>query len=307
MSYKLLAIFILGILLKSSLFQEKNFFLSQFNTQQDTISTEKAWRTIKIDRNITIENYFQYVDSLVKQYDSLTKYPLTEHLLIRANPWVIDTLYNTDYYLMKARDSFIYDQKKMIALPKGNTLKVPDSLTAKGLLTAFQNTRIDVNIPEFKLRIYEGESELYEFPVRVGRHETKYLKMSDKIEDLRTKTGEGHIVAHNKHPRYVNPATNHEYFVTRRDDNKVTKLPLIPFTETELDGQKYGQMIHPTTNPVTLGKAYSNGCIGTRESDAWIVYYYTPIGTQIQVRYDLKVVNKEGDTLILKDIYKKGD
>ncbi|WP_053990983.1 L,D-transpeptidase [Mangrovimonas sp. TPBH4] len=305
MSYKVLFIFILGILLKSSLIQEKNFLLLQLNTKQDTISPEKAWRTININRDVTIEHYFKYVDSLVKQYDSLTNYPFTEHLLIRANPWVIDTLFNTDYYRMKARDSFVYDQKKMIVLPKGNTLIVPDSLTANKILAAFKNTLIDVNIPEFKLRIYEGQMKLYKFPVRVGRRETKYLKMSDKIEDLRTKTGEGHIVAHNKQPRYVNPATNHEYFVTRRDDNQVTKLPLIPFIETELDGQKYGQMIHPTTNPVTLEKAYSNGCIGTRESDAWIIYYYAPIGTDIQVRYDLETVNKEGDTLILKDIYKK--
>ena len=75
-------------------------------------------KNITINRNITVENYFQFLDSLVKTYDSITPYPLSEHLLVRANSWIIDTLENTDYYIMKARDSFVYDQKHMVVLPK---------------------------------------------------------------------------------------------------------------------------------------------------------------------------------------------
>ena len=52
---------------------------------------------------------------------------------------------------------------------------------------------------------------------------------------------------------------------------KVTKLPQIPFIETEINGIRNGQLIHPTTNPETLNKAYSNGCIGTKEADAWVI------------------------------------
>ena len=76
-------------------------------------------------------------------------------------------------------------------------------------------------------------------------------------------------------------------------------MPQIPWIETEINGVRNGQMIHPTTNPKTLGKAYSNGCIGTTEADAWIIYYYAPIGTPIEIKYDLK--NEDGKTLI--DIY----
>jgi L,D-transpeptidase ErfK/SrfK len=137
----------------------------------------------------------------------------------------------------------------------------------------------------------------------VGRNEKKYLEMSGREQDLKTKTGNGFIVRYEKNPRYVNPVNNHEYFVTNRDDKKVTKLPQIPFLETEINGLRYGQLIHPTTNPITLGKAYSNGCIGTREGDAWTVYYFAPIGTKINIRYDLDVVNNEGATVVLKDIY----
>jgi len=83
----------------------------------------------------------------------------------------------------------------------------------------------------------------------------------------------------------------------------VTKLPQIPFIETEINGLRYGQLIHPTTNQETLSKAYSNGCIGTKEADAWVIYYYTPINTKIEIRYNLNVKDKNGNRLLLKDIY----
>lgn len=261
--------------------------------------------TIKISENITIGNYFKFIDSIVCKYDSLTPYSLSEHLLVRSNNWIIDTLQNTDYYRMKARDSFVYNQKKMIVLPKGASITIPDSTSALTILNSFQKTILDINIPEYKLRIYEDSLELYSFSIRVGRNEKKYLKMSGRIQDLKTKVGVGTIVNHVRNPRYVNPVNNHEYFVTRRDDDKITKLPQIPFIETEINGVRNGQLIHPTTNPITLGKAYSNGCIGTEESAAWVIYYYAPIHTKIRIRYDLNVGNEEGSSTLLEDIYNK--
>ncbi|MDU8885673.1 L,D-transpeptidase [Yeosuana sp. MJ-SS3] len=261
---------------------------------------------ILIRRAVTIENYFQFMDSLANRHDSYTPYKLTEHLIVRANPWIIDTLQSTDYYRMIIRDSFVYDQKKMIVLPKGASIIIPDSTTAKKIHNSFQKTIIDINIPEFKLRILKDSVKLYEFPIRVGRNEKKYLEMSGRIQDLKTKTGKGHIVNYVLNPRYVNPVNNHQYFVTKRDDNKVTKLPQIPFIETEINGLRNGQLIHPTTNPITLGKAYSNGCIGTKEADAWVIYYYAPIHTKIRIRYDLKVFDENGNQIVLKDIYNRG-
>jgi L,D-transpeptidase ErfK/SrfK len=265
--------------------------------------TDSKSSTIVVNRNITIASYFQFLDSIVKQYDLLTSYKLTEHILVRANPWIIDTLENTDYYRMIARDSFVYDQKEMIVFKAGSTIVVPDSSKAKAIYNAFNKTQIDVNIPEYKLRIYENSLELYKFPVRVGRNEKKYLKMGDRITDLKTKTGNGHIVYHVRNPDYYNPANGRQYFVTKRDDDKVTKLPQIPFIETEVNGIRNGQLIHPTTNPVTLNKAYSNGCIGTNEADAWRIYYYAPIDTKLIIRYDLVATNEKGENVILKDIY----
>ena len=62
---------------------------------------------VSIHTAITIEDYFQFMDSLVRKYDPITPYRLTEHLIVRRNLWIIDTLRNTDYYRMKARDSFV--------------------------------------------------------------------------------------------------------------------------------------------------------------------------------------------------------
>ncbi|GAA4296256.1 L,D-transpeptidase [Aestuariibaculum suncheonense] len=277
---------------------------SQKKDDLNVVDKVKSYpKEIILNHNILVEGYFQFIDSLVLKYDSITPYILTEHLLVRHNPWILDTLQNTDYYRMKARDSFVYNQKKMIVLPQGNTIKFPDSKTAESLQKVFNKTTVDINIPEFKLRIYQDSVKLFECLVRVGRNEKKYLEMSGREEDLRTRTGAGMIVGYNKNPRYANPANNHNYKVTRRDDDKVTLVPQIPFIETELNGIRYGQLIHPTTNPETLGKAYSNGCIGIKEADAWVIYYYAPIKTKINIRYDLKVIDANGEVKILKDIY----
>ncbi|NNL34161.1 MAG: L,D-transpeptidase [Flavobacteriaceae bacterium] len=305
----LLHIFIFTLVMAAINLCALNSNASRFNFKTETTSRFYQKDTLKgkilIEKDIIIENYFQFIDSIVNKYDALTPYKLSEHLLVRANAWIIDTLQNTDYYRRIAKDSFVYNQKKMIALPKGSMLIVPNSEVAHEIQNSFKNTLIDINIPEFKLRVYEADKLLYEFPIRVGRDEKKYLEMSERIQDLKTKTGKGRIINHFRNPRYVNPVNNHEYIVTKRDDEKVTKLPQIPFIETEINGIRNGQLIHPTTNAATLGKAYSNGCIGTNEGDAWVIYYHAPLETKVHIRYDLNVINDKGDRIVLKDIYNK--
>lgn len=258
---------------------------------------------VKIIEDIKIEDYFNYLDSIVQKYDSIVPYKLTEHLLVHANSWIIDSLANTDYYRMMEKDSFVFDQRKLIILKKGQELIIPDKKGANELIQLLNKTLIDVNIPEYKLRIYQ-DSLLYTFPIRVGRNEKKYLKMGDRITNLKTRIGDGQIVAHVKNPEYYNPVNGQQFYITKRDDEKITKMPQIPWIETEINGMYYGQLIHPTTNPKTLGKAYSNGCIGTKEADAWIIYYFAPIGTKISIRYNLQILDKNGDSIALKDIYK---
>jgi len=269
----------------------------------DSIKNVVTGSFIPITRDITISQYFNYVDSLVNVYDSLVPYPLSEHLLVHANPWIIDTLANTDYYRMMARDSFVYDQRKLLVLKFSDSLMIPDSLSAATILDSFKETYLDINIPEFKLRIFQDTALQFTFPVRVGKNTKKYLAMVDKTIDLRTKTGSGKIVRHEKDPDFYNPVNHKRFYSTKRDDKKTTLMPQIPWIETEINGVRNGQMIHPTTNPETLGKASSNGCIGTRESDAWIIYYYAPLETAITIRYNLEFTNGKGDQVKLTNIY----
>ncbi|TLP77291.1 L,D-transpeptidase [Maribacter sp. ACAM166] len=266
-------------------------------------NASKVPKRINISENIRVGTYFEFMDSLVRKYDTLMPYTLSEHLLVRHNPWIMDTLANTDYYRMIARDSFVYNQRQMIVLPKGSHLIIPDSLSACTILENFANTEIDINIPEFKLRIYQDSILLYTFPVRVGQHRERYLKFGDRITDLRTKIGKGSIVKHVKYPDFYNPVNGAQFYVTKRDDGKTTMMPQIPWIETEINNIRNGQMIHPTTNPKTLGKAYSNGCIGIGEADAWTIYYHTPLGTKITLRYDLEVYDEGVVLSILRDVY----
>lgn len=266
-------------------------------------SGQPAQMRIVVPRPVTIEHYFQFMDSLVAAYQPRVSYPLSEHLLVHANPWILDTLVATDYYRRMARDSFVYDQRQQIALPQGHLIEIPDSAGANRLIRRLHALRLDTNIPEFRLRIFEDSIERYAFPVRVGQNRTRYLKMGDRETDLRTLPGQGTIIRHERNPVFYNPVDGTRYYSTLRDDKKRTLMPRIPWLETEINGRRNGQLIHPTTNPETLGRAYSNGCIGTGEAAAWIIYYHAPLGTPVTIRYDLEVRDGPESHTKLKDIY----
>lgn len=258
---------------------------------------------VAVTREIQVRHLFRFLDQLVAQYDSLDTYPLTENLILRANPWMLDTLVQTDYYLQKAKGNFVYDQPRMTVLRPGDTLIIPGPRQAAVLLEKMANTWLDLNIPSFELRIMEGDSLLHPIPVRVGKNEQEFLATAGHEVDLRTRTGEGVIYRVNRYPIFIDPVEGKRFKFTKRDDRRSTLMPQIPWLEPVIDGKRYGQLIHPTTNPRTLGKAASNGCIGTKEADAWRVYFYAPVGTKVKIRYDLTAINSAGDTLHYRDVY----
>jgi L,D-transpeptidase ErfK/SrfK len=263
-----------------------------------------AFDTIPVLFDVNIGCYFEFMDTIVKRYDTLVSYPISEHLIVQSNPWIIDTLENTDYYRLIKRGIFNYDNRELVVLKKGDTIFIPNETKAQELLKFQSETWLDLNIPEYRLRIRHGSTDtLNSFPVRIGQNKVRYLAMAGHIVNLRTSTGTGEIVRINKYPVFINPEDNERLRETRRDDGKKTRPPQIPWLEPELNGKRLGQLIHPTTNPKSLGKPYSNGCIGTREADAWRIYYAAPVGTKVVVRYDLEVVNENGDTVQLKDVY----
>jgi L,D-transpeptidase catalytic domain len=266
-------------------------------------AVEPPFALIKVNKTVTISDFFGFIDEIVLQNDTMSAYKLTENLLLRANPWLLDTLVHTDYYYQMQRGNFVYDQRTMIILKVGDTLRVPGPKTAAILLEKMAKTRLEVNIPAFTMRIWEGDSVLYVVPVRVGKSQKKYLEMAGGTVDLRTRTGLGEIVRVNRTPAFYDPVTGEKFKFTKRDDKKTTVMPQIPWLEPSINGIRYGQMIHPTTNPRTLNKPASNGCIGTGEADAWRVYYFAPIGTKVLVRYELQEVNAQCDTLRYENVY----
>ncbi len=265
---------------------------------------KRVFRMHTVKEDVKVRNYFEFMDNLVIKEAWRVHYPINEHLIVWANPWIIDTLENTDYYRLKERGVFSYDQQEIVILPKGTALLIPDSLMVDSIQKRLNATLIDINIPEFRLRIKENDKTLYSFPVRVGKSTSRYLAMAGRTLNLETKTGSGIILQVNKNAVYMNPVDNKRYFKTHRDDGESTLLPRLPWLVPEINGQIYGQLIHPTTNPVTLEKPSSNGCIGMKEADIWRVYYHAPIGAKITIRYDLRVFDEKGDTLNLPDIYK---
>ena len=297
-------------LLTGSCLQQPEVASKQADTHQEKPKVEQTSaladepaKKLVLSRNVKIKEYFSFLDSIIACEDTLLAYPLTEHLLVRANPWIISRLAQSDYYRLMELDSFIYDQEEMIILWPGDTIVLPQPAEAWQLFQQMRQTSINVNIPEFRLRIIEAGDTLYNFPVRVGRDQKKHLALAGTTVDLRTKPGVGKIIRIARYPLFINPSTGQRFTHTRRDDGRTTLMPLIPWIEPEVNGQRYGQLIHPTTNPKTLSRAYSNGCIGVREADAWIIYYHAPLGTRIQLDYQLRIKGAKGETVELEDIY----
>lgn len=294
----LLSLFAFGACSESNFPAPKSSFLIPEREVDPETPTQ-----IEINQSIDLGTYYSFMDELVAYFDTLLPYPITEHLIVRSNPWLIDTLAATDYYRRMERGIFTYDPQSVQVLEKGMTLLIPNAAQVDSLLEMQGLVYLDVNIPEFKLRIWHYDSLMYSFPIRVGQNIEKFLSVVDRDVDLRTHVGSGCIVRINRNPDFVNPTDGEAYEVTRRDDQKVTLMPRIPWIEPELNGVRYGQLIHPTTNPKTLGRTYSNGCIGVTEGDMWRIYYHAPIGTSVNVRYDREITNEEGVKVTLKDIY----
>jgi L,D-transpeptidase ErfK/SrfK len=256
---------------------------------------------VPIHRNVLMKDYFEFIDSVSNLYFQNTSLP--EYILVNGNAWIIDSLRSLDYYQQKKKGLFVYDHAQQTILHAGDSLLIPDSVEVNSILRNLQYTHVDVNLPEFKLRIIQGKDTVFACPVRIGKNDSAYLEFYQRKVDLRTPIGEGEIITIRKKPKFINLQTGEEYVETTRDDGRRTKMPIMPSLTPTINGKITGTLIHATTNPKSLGKASSHGCIGTSEPDIWTIYYYAPVGTKVIFRYDLNVKNEEGTLLKLSDIY----
>ena len=244
---------------------------------------EDSLPQISVNQPIKMGEYLDVMDDFIDRYNEIQNTPIDEYIFVHCNPWIIDSLAATDYYIMKEKGNTVLDNRNLIILNRGDKLNLPDSAEIIKIKLKLDSIWLDVNIPEYKLRIRKGDEVLYTFPIRIGQNKERYLATAKRIVSLKTDLGVGKISKSIREPYFLNPVNGRHFTTTKRDDGIVTEMPLIPWLETEINGVKNGDMINPTTNLKTLNKAYSNGCIGLRESDAWYVYYYASVGTKVVI------------------------
>ena len=264
---------------------------------------QNTHKYISVGREVRMAQYFSFIDSLTSHYPELSGSDCGEYALVLSNPWLVDSLRSTDYYTQKKKGKFQYDQQKQIILHKTDSLFIPTNAMVDSISKKLSANRIDVNIPEFKLRVIQNRDTVFTCKVRVGRNAEEYLGSVGRVVNQRTPIGKGKIIRALRNPVFYDLHTGVKLEETIRDDKKITRMPFIPSLEPEIDGVRHGSMFHATTNLKTVGKALSNGCIGLREADMWTLYYHAPVGTEVTLRYDLKIVNSKNDTILLKDIY----
>jgi hypothetical protein len=285
--------------------QKISLLPSNGNTQQSgkkpVVDSVLTW--VPVEKDILVKDYFHYMDKVVKQADTFPNWHVNEYSIVHTNPWILDSLRSFDYYNMMAKGVFVYDQTQLIILHQGDSIAIPDSAYSSKIDARLATTIIDVNIPEFKLRLIQLNDTILTCSVRAGRDGEKFIYVVGHSVNLRTPVGTGQIEWIDRMHKTINLDNGKEYPGTNRDDGKFTKMPMIPWIEPRINGIRYGVMIHPTTNPKTLGQAYSHGCVGTTEADAWTIYYHSPKGTRVIFRYDLQVVDEKGDTILLEDVY----
>ena len=259
--------------------------------------------TLVVNEKVKLGVFFHWGDEIVQEYTPSTADSLTVRHLIFSNPWIIDRFRETDYYVQAEKGIHVYDQRESVILFPGDQVRIPNDSIRMAIDCLLSSIELDINIPEFTLRILENDTIHHKIRVRVGKPGTTYLPYLEKAIQTKTVLGEGVIVSINMAPEFLRFSSGEKITHTRRDDGKLTLMPEIPALEPSIGGRRLGQLIHATTNPNTLGKAYSHGCIGTSEADAWLLYFYTTVGTPLTIRYDLVVEDSLGIQQVLDDIY----
>ncbi|MEW6082210.1 MAG: L,D-transpeptidase [Bacillota bacterium] len=125
-------------------------------------------------------------------------------------------------------------------------------------------TRLVLNLPALTLRVYQGERELYSYPVAIGKPATP------------TPVGEFTLVT-----KQVDP-----WWIPEPGAAPVPPGPANPLGTRwmGLDLPLYG--IHGTISPSSIGRAVSKGCVRMRNEDVESLFRRVQVGTEVSIRYD---------------------
>jgi len=74
------------------------FLLVFFNVNHNSFKNDEQIiryipKFVLVDKDVPVKQYFEYVDSIVTENYMYSSKKLTEHVLVRFNPWMIDTTF----------------------------------------------------------------------------------------------------------------------------------------------------------------------------------------------------------------------
>jgi lipoprotein-anchoring transpeptidase ErfK/SrfK len=150
-----------------------------------------------------------------------------------------------------------------------------------GAPIADDSLRIVINVPARRLTLVEGRTFVKAYPVAVGRPWTP------------TPRGSFRILQKAKDPTWAPKG--------RPAVPPGPKNPLGPrWMRISPDG--YG--IHATNDPGSIGKVRSHGCIRMNPADAEELFDLVPLGTPVEIVYDLAGYDDAGQPVRYEDVYK---
>ncbi|WP_054869875.1 L,D-transpeptidase [Caloranaerobacter sp. TR13] len=144
--------------------------------------------------------------------------------------------------------------------------------------------KIVINIPSRKLTLFKNDMIIKEYPIAVGKSKSQ------------TPIGEFKIIN-----KVINP-----YYAKKKIPGGSPKNPL----GSRWMGFKIHYGIHGNSDPSSIGTFASGGCIRMYERDIQEIFQIVPLGTPVQIKYDLieKVDDIDGEEPILiiyPDYYNK--
>ncbi len=153
--------------------------------------------------------------------------------------------------------------------------------------------RVEINIPEFTLRVFRDDEVIRTFPVGVGR------------PGFPTPVGSFRVISKVEHPVWENPYLGPGVKRIGAGAENPLGTRWIGFHATEQG--EYG--MHGTDSPETVGKLSSHGCIRMRIPDAEALYQLVSVGTPVRITYETHRLESRDGQLILAvfpDPYQRG-
>jgi LysM repeat protein len=171
------------------------------------------------------------------------------------------------------------------------TIKPGDSLTAvaaqfhttSDALRRLNGLKADVIQPRQRLRILPGKTKLFvdksEFTLWAAIDDRIFLEFPVGLgRDNGTPTGAFLVQVRQKDPSWWRPG---EAAIPAGDPKNILGSRWLGFKETP-DYAGFG--IHGTSDPTSLGRESSAGCVRLRNEDIELLYDFVPYGTEVVIR-----------------------